>query len=1321
MPTYRMAAPDGQTYQIDGPEGASDDQVREQIIKQNPHLGGATPTDQPEFQAPPREGVLGAPIKRVMRAGKAVADVILPPSPDMARPWAQGGAAALELGFAALMPHAYVGSIAAGEALRPLGEMIPPRTHDQMKADLDATEASLARGMQNNDSLWVHNAQVRRQQILDEMQKSEAQRRYESGQNVTTGVEMLGGALAGKPFKFRGPVAAETPAAAFMGKTMARSLKEVPKPLPAGHEPIVDMQAIQEPSAPPAPPARQIRRPFEEAPTVIEPQPKVEPFTIPATPEPEPLPTASQAAQERTGGQIPPREPVPSSILDAQGRPILPTPEPGQGTAERLVSPPVPETPLAPAEQPSLLKEVGQIAEERTGGAIPPRVPNEPDVAAMGKEADRTIQQALGESDTPTTRLMRKGKGIAGGGEAEDVGWVTPEGQFVPNGRGPKYELTHSESIVSQHGQPDIGAGFENGYVRYVRSGPYVNVETGPAGVENAIKYLAKNGRYARGNGEIIVEYTDPANGIVMNDRFRSTSDAIEYLRNRVNGPEPVDLARPPVEPVPQANTETPTTRLIRKGKGISGGSDAPIEQPLKTAREIGMRRKPAAEPEAPAEGTFLEQQAARLGKPYDPNDTPRIPGVEYADDVPTAPETPTGPRMLRGSENKTALQPAQVEQILAAPPKAAPNATPQPGTLGRAWNAVRGSLPKEMKVLKERPASPVITEMEQHLAQTAHRMHNIVAPPTTAPESMRWWSKIREMDPQELKQLEADAVAKWKATGDLEESIKDWPQALKDYIHHRNDALLEEQASREQFGQKAFKELPGPYLPHVTNAELDDVLRIRQGESTRLLQTTVKGAQEHRQFETMLEGEAAGHAYVDPRNAILIREYNGIRETGTARLLQGLERTKGIFKTIEEAKAASPTGQAFAIEGIPGAETWYTATNAEREFLKQNLIAAPRGINLPGVTSAKNFADTYMRTPNLINPYPHALKNMGAKYLLARGPVGAVKGFRDVAEYKQLVALDKAGETVPELYRQFREFMPYAEAEPAYGEMRTAMVADKAPTAIARNIKRFNSWSSRKIFQEIDPGLRYSLFKHYIEKGMVPQEAANNAWIDLVRYGTRSEATDFWKSIPTNFFVPWRVGTYQSVWKAARNHPIRTALTIGAIDELREIRYNLTGRWTHLPWDYIEGPISLALEHVGKGEVGSLTWEAGISALMGPGGEQAARGVATLLTAPKEPTEGKPWYYAKGALKIFWGLSQIGESVIGVGQGLKETATKGDPSKIINAALAFLISERDTITRDTKTDRLRGSAPHRLLEGVPALVPKSRLVRAHEQEAGNR
>lgn len=53
MATYQIKAPDGNTYRIEGPEGATDAEVRAEVIRQNPHLGaaGARPaTRMPEVE-----------------------------------------------------------------------------------------------------------------------------------------------------------------------------------------------------------------------------------------------------------------------------------------------------------------------------------------------------------------------------------------------------------------------------------------------------------------------------------------------------------------------------------------------------------------------------------------------------------------------------------------------------------------------------------------------------------------------------------------------------------------------------------------------------------------------------------------------------------------------------------------------------------------------------------------------------------------------------------------------------------------------------------------------------------------------------------------------------------------------------------------------------------------------------------------------------------------------------------------------------------------------------------------------------------------------
>ena len=56
MPTYQMTAPDGKTYRIDGPEGATDDQVRAEIIKQNSHLSETTTPPAQPYQRQPSFG-----------------------------------------------------------------------------------------------------------------------------------------------------------------------------------------------------------------------------------------------------------------------------------------------------------------------------------------------------------------------------------------------------------------------------------------------------------------------------------------------------------------------------------------------------------------------------------------------------------------------------------------------------------------------------------------------------------------------------------------------------------------------------------------------------------------------------------------------------------------------------------------------------------------------------------------------------------------------------------------------------------------------------------------------------------------------------------------------------------------------------------------------------------------------------------------------------------------------------------------------------------------------------------------------------------------
>lgn len=52
MAKYRITAPDGNAYQIEGPEGATDEQVRAEVIRQNPHLGQFGKAQKTDMSAP---------------------------------------------------------------------------------------------------------------------------------------------------------------------------------------------------------------------------------------------------------------------------------------------------------------------------------------------------------------------------------------------------------------------------------------------------------------------------------------------------------------------------------------------------------------------------------------------------------------------------------------------------------------------------------------------------------------------------------------------------------------------------------------------------------------------------------------------------------------------------------------------------------------------------------------------------------------------------------------------------------------------------------------------------------------------------------------------------------------------------------------------------------------------------------------------------------------------------------------------------------------------------------------------------------------------
>lgn len=74
MANYKMQAPDGKTYQIAGPDGATPEQVRAEITKQNPHLAGGAPPATPAAPPQPPAAPVPAWQQTVRAATEAIPD-----------------------------------------------------------------------------------------------------------------------------------------------------------------------------------------------------------------------------------------------------------------------------------------------------------------------------------------------------------------------------------------------------------------------------------------------------------------------------------------------------------------------------------------------------------------------------------------------------------------------------------------------------------------------------------------------------------------------------------------------------------------------------------------------------------------------------------------------------------------------------------------------------------------------------------------------------------------------------------------------------------------------------------------------------------------------------------------------------------------------------------------------------------------------------------------------------------------------------------------------------------------------------------------------
>jgi len=604
-------------------------------------------------------------------------------------------------------------------------------------------------------------------------------------------------------------------------------------------------------------------------------------------------------------------------------------------------------------------------------------------------------------------------------------------------------------------------------------------------------------------------------------------------------------------------------------------------------------------------------------------------------------------------------------------------------GIWGRTKQAVtklKESLPAELPMINAMPGTSAISDVERFSSNTVNRLDTLLQNPMTA--------AVWKYTPEQWTAFEAQAVNAWKAGGMTPEAyqaaVSQLPPDVQTLLRYRTEQVVKDQAARSYLGLGDIPEVSGPYFPRLTDQEARQVYDVfKHGRGLKEeVQQTVRSFQKSRTFETQVEGTMHGIVYEDPRKAWLLREWNSIKLQETAALMQQLEG-RVLFKTREEAQAASRLKQAYPLEGLPGSQDrWWATSKEEARFLYQNLTR-PEG-RLGG---SVHIINQLFRNPNLLNPLPHVVKNMAVKYTLAGG--NPARLLPDAKEWLR--------GTNPQLKAEFDAVMPFTKHGETSIQMMQPYLSDSTLTKLFASAGNLNKPSSKFIFAVADPAMRYSLWKMYRLKGLSPQEAANNVWVDLIRYGTRSELVDTWKSIPMNFFVPWRVGTITSLAKQFQNKPFRqgllgpplwaatrpfkTALVLGTLEYLREMHYRETGRTFHMPADYVDGPVTKLLGDPIKAAYIAATWM-----LFGPGGEYAVKNLVDILNVVR----GKEDF---GKIKeMFWGIGQL----YGAAKEMVQFEKDGNTQHLVNVLTSAALSEHDT----------SGYRPERLSQYLPEWMP---------------
>lgn len=516
------------------------------------------------------------------------------------------------------------------------------------------------------------------------------------------------------------------------------------------------------------------------------------------------------------------------------------------------------------------------------------------------------------------------------------------------------------------------------------------------------------------------------------------------------------------------------------------------------------------------------------------------------------------------------------------------------------------------------------------------------------------------------------------------ERSLRQAPQGFAGLARMFQRSFPEDQANRAILGLEALPERAGPYVGRLTVQDSENLVKLgiqgtNFGEAYRQSIGSFANSRIHR---TALEGMAQGVTYESPLKSALIRRWFSIRLKHTANIMRELQEGGVIFKDKAKALAASPTRQVMGVQGLPGSqELWWARSREEGRYIVDHFKPG-KGGSLQGVVSLMN---QFFRNPNLVNPIPHFAKNMLFKYRLSGGSLSRVA--QDMRAFST--------KSHP-LYETFRQLIPFSES----GETARQLMAKEFETGpiskAVRALGSINKFSSREIFGYLDPALKFSRFVQYVEKdGLTPQAAANRVMTNLIEYDSRSAAIDFWKSIPGNFFVNWRVGTYASLIDSLRRRSLQATAFIGAVDYIREIDYRKRGRSFHLPIDYVEGPVTSLIK-----DPRNVKSVAASLVMLGPGGNLKTLKDAIAAFDNKSEDYGR-------IANMFWGLSQLYNSV----DEFRQFGQDGDlATHFANFIGTMALSEHNT----------RGIRPNTLAQYLPESLPGltyDLMVRQKQQE----